>query len=74
MSLSRMGHPHQIDCKSAKLFPPQSLVEITDGVAVVGTTRPYARDWIENRLANKIGWALRVQTVRCVVVSETNLP
>jgi hypothetical protein len=62
---------------SSKIFEQflegSSLVEITDSVAVVGTTRPYARDWIENRLSNKIGWALRVQTVRCVVVPTTNV-
>jgi hypothetical protein len=47
-----------------------TLLEIVDGVAVVGTPQAYARDWIENRLSDRLKRALGVASVRCVVVEQ----
>jgi hypothetical protein len=46
------------------------LTSIEEGIAVISTTNAYAKDWIENRLANKIKHALSVGGVRCVVLTE----
>ncbi|MCX6049538.1 MAG: hypothetical protein NT075_30940 [Chloroflexi bacterium] len=45
-----------------------TLESIVDGVATIGTPQVYARDWIENRLSDKIRRSLGVDAVRCVVV------
>jgi hypothetical protein len=47
-----------------------TLIEIADGVAVVGTPQPYARDWIENRLSDKVTRLLNVQHIKCVVLEN----
>ncbi len=46
------------------------LTSIEEGVAVIGTTNAYAKDWIEARLGPKIARALNVESVRCVVLTE----
>lgn len=37
------------------------IVSIEDAVAVIGTPYAYAKDFIENRLGNKIKYALKVE-------------
>jgi DnaA N-terminal domain len=46
------------------------LAVIEEGIAVISITTGYAKDWIENRLANKIKYALQVEGIRCVVLTE----
>lgn len=46
------------------------ILSTEDNTAVIGTPLAYARDWIENRLSAKIGRALGVDAVRCVVVEQ----
>ena len=46
------------------------LVGIEAGVAVIGILNSYAKDWVENRMADKIKRALKVEGVRCVVLTE----
>ena len=46
------------------------LASIEEGIAVISTTNAYAKDWMENRLGNKIKYALKVEGVRCVVLTE----
>jgi len=46
------------------------LLSIDDGVAVIGTSHSYAKDFIENRLANKLKYALKVDEVRCMVLTD----
>jgi len=43
---------------------------IEEGIAVIETPYSYAKDFIENRLGDKISRALGVSTVRCVVMTE----
>jgi hypothetical protein len=47
------------------------LIEITNQTAVIGTSQAYARDWIENRLSDRIRRLLGVDAVKCVVQAES---
>ena len=47
-----------------------TLQAIEDSTAVIGITAIYTKDWVENRMANKIKYALKVDGVRCVVMTE----
>lgn len=47
-----------------------TLVSKQDGIAIIGTPQAYARDWIENRLSDKLRRLLAVETVRCVVLEQ----
>jgi len=46
------------------------LISIEEGIAVIGTLYSYAKDFIENRLANKLKYALKVDAIKCVVLTE----
>jgi hypothetical protein len=46
------------------------LITIEEGIAVIGIIHAYAKDWIENRIKDKIKRSLKVEGVRCVVLSE----
>ena len=46
------------------------ILSVEDGVAVIGTSYSYAKDFIENRLANKLKYALKVDAIKCVVLTE----
>jgi chromosomal replication initiation ATPase DnaA len=61
----------QIPQKTFQMFlEGTDLVAIEEGVAVISTTNGYAKDWLEARLANKIKYALQVEGIRCVVLTE----
>jgi len=45
------------------------LIDIEEGIAVIGTPFAYAKDFIENRLGEKIKRALQVDSMRCVVLT-----
>jgi hypothetical protein len=46
------------------------LIAIGEGTAVIGIINAYAKDWIENRIKDKIKRSLKVEGVRCVVLTE----
>ena len=46
------------------------VLSIEDGTAVIGTLYSYAKDFIEHQLANKLKYALKVDSIKCVVLAE----
>jgi len=46
------------------------IVEITEEFAVIGTSYSYAKDFIQNRLGEKIARLLNVASISCVVLPE----
>ena len=47
-----------------------TLIGIADNTAVIGTPHAYARDWIGNRLSDKVTRLLNVQRIECVVLAD----
>jgi hypothetical protein len=43
---------------------------VEEGVAVIGLSDGYAKDWIENRMANRIKQVFKAEAVRCVILTE----
>jgi len=46
------------------------LISVEEGTAVIGIIHAYAKDFVENRLANKLKQTLKVDAIKCVVLTE----
>ncbi len=46
------------------------LLALEEGIAIIGTSRSYAKDFIENQLSNKLKSALKANVIKCVVLTE----